>query len=254
MSELEPTLSSAHREPADSHAALAECRAQLTQTKAELDGLLYAISHDLRAPMRAITGFSRALQEDCAELMNAETQHHLQRIIESTQKLNDMLDGLLALSRLSSVEFERMSLDLSALAREATQQVARLYPQHNPELHIAEGLLCEGDPRALRQTLQHLFDNSFRCTAGKPGALIEFGIDESAQEPGVYFVRDNGVGFDMNQAHKLFIPFQRLHARSDLCGAGLGLACAQRIVSRHGGRIWADSAAGQGATFRFTLG
>jgi len=236
-----------------STALVDELKSQLAYSRRELDGLLYAISHDLRAPLRAISGFSQALIEDCADETDSTAHHHLDRIRESTQRLNGMFDGLLTLARQSQMELELLQVDINVLAQEAHQLIARQYPHLHPDFITAGPMPAYGDPRALRLVLQYLLDNAWKCSADRSPACIECGMESIDGVP-AFYVRDNGVGFDMAYVHKLFIPFQRLHARAELSGNGLGLACAQRIIARHGGRIWAESVPDTTTTFHFTLG
>lgn len=231
---------------------LHDCQAQLVQQQQEMNGLLYAISHDLRAPLRAISGFSQALREQAAATLDSTGLHYLQRVEDSSRRMALLLDGLLSLSRLSQAEMVCMDIDLSRLSQEAASSVAAQYPQHHPQLIIAPDMHVHADARLLKQALQRLFDNAWKCTAGKTDALIEVGHTEMENQP-VYYVRDNGIGFDMSFAGKLFVPFQHLHARSELNGIGLGLASFQRIIARHSGRVWAQAKPDTGAQFFFTL-
>jgi light-regulated signal transduction histidine kinase (bacteriophytochrome) len=232
--------------------ALHECETQLAQERQEMAGLLYAVSHDLRAPLRAVSGFSQALREHAGSSLDSTALHYLQRIEDSSRRMTTLLDGLLSLSRLSQAEMLWTDIDLSKLSDEVALQLAQQHPEHQPELLIAPNMQIHGDARLLRQVLQRLLENAWKCTAGKPGARIEVGGTLLNSQP-VYYVRDNGVGFDMNYINKLFVPFQQVHARTELNGIGLGLAGAQRIIARHGGRIWAEASPDHGAQFFFTV-
>lgn len=231
---------------------LGEDRVQLTQLQQEMNGLLYAISHDLRAPLRAISGFGQALREHDQTKLDATGLHYLQRIEHAAQRMSILLDALVAISRLSQVEMTYTEFNLGQVATEAAATVALRYPQHHPQLVVAPNLMVRGDARLLRDALQRLLDNAWKCTAGRVNARIEIGQAMAEQRP-CYYVRDNGVGFDMNYAAKLFVPFQHLHAHHALNGIGIGLACVQRIVARHGGRVWAEAKPDGGAQFFFTL-
>ena len=217
-----------------------------------MEAFSYSVSHDLRAPLRSLDGFSQALMEDCADKLDAEGQDNLQRIRKASQRMGQLIDDLLNLSRLTRVEMTRQTVDLSKIARDVADELRAGDPQRGASFVIAEGLAAEADPRLLRIALTNLLSNAWKFTAKRPDARIEFGC---AGENGskAFFVRDNGVGFDMAYAGKLFGAFQRLHAMNDFPGTGIGLVTVQRIIHRHGGRIWADSVLEAGATFHFTL-
>jgi light-regulated signal transduction histidine kinase (bacteriophytochrome) len=218
----------------------------------ELEAFSYSVSHDLRAPLRSLDGFSQALMEDCADKLDAEGLDNLWRIRKASQRMGQLIDDLLNLSRLTRVEMNRQIVDLSKMAREAADELRTADPEREASFAIAEGLVAEADPHLLRIALNNLFSNAWKFTAKRPDARIEFGC---AGENGnkAFFVRDNGVGFDMAHAGKLFGAFQRLHAMHDFPGTGIGLVTVQRIIHRHGGRVWAESAMQAGATFHFTL-
>jgi light-regulated signal transduction histidine kinase (bacteriophytochrome) len=229
-----------------------ERTAQLLTANNELEAFSYSVSHDLRAPLRSLDGFSQALMEDCADKLDSEDQENLQRIRAASQRMGHLIDDLLNLSRLTRVEMTRETVNLSKLAQEVVVELRTGDPAREASVVIAEGLIAEADPKLLRIALTNLFANAWKFTAKRPDARIEFGC---AGENGskAFFVRDNGVGFDMAYAGKLFGAFQRLHAMHDFAGTGIGLVTVQRIVHRHGGRIWAESAVDAGATFHFTL-
>jgi PAS domain S-box-containing protein len=229
-----------------------ERTAQLLTANNELEAFSYSVSHDLRAPLRSLDGFSQALLEDCADKLDAEAQDHLRRIRGASQRMGHLIDDLLNLSRLTRVEMNRQAVDLSKIAHEVADELRAGEPGREATVVIAEGLVAQGDPQLLRIALTNLFANAWKFTAKRPDARIEFGC---AGENGdaAFFVRDNGVGFDMAYAGKLFGAFQRLHAMHDFPGTGIGLVTVQRIVHRHGGRIWAQSAVQAGATFNFSL-
>jgi PAS domain S-box-containing protein len=231
---------------------LARRYAELEAAHRELEAFSYSVSHDLRAPLRAIDGFSQALLEDCEPQLDERGKDYLRRIRAATRRMGELIDDLLALSRVTRQEMRRERVDLSALARSVVAQLRRLEPARRVEVVIADGLEAEGDAHLLRLVLENLLGNAWKFTAREPEARIEFGaLDEGGRT--AFFVRDNGVGFDMAYAHKLFAPFQRLHALSDFPGTGIGLATVHRVVARHGGRVWAVGEEGKGATFFFTL-
>ena len=218
----------------------------------ELEAFSYSVSHDLRAPLRSIGGFSQVLLEDCARQLGEEGRDSLRRIVAAVEKMGQLIDDLLKLSRVTRVEMRRARVDLSRLVRKITDELVKSQPQRTVELVIEEGLFADGDDQLLGVALRNLFDNAWKFTSRCERARIEFGAAKS-QGKAVYFVRDNGTGFDMAHAGKLFQPFQRLHKTSEFAGTGIGLASVQRIIHRHGGKVWAESKVGEGATFYFTL-
>jgi len=218
----------------------------------ELEAFSYAVSHDLRAPLRSIDGFSQALLEDCSGALSAEGQDYLRRVRAAAKRMADLIDGLLDLSRLSRDALRRERVDLSALARGAGEDFLKRESGRAVDLVIGEGATVFGDPRLLHVALQNLLENAFKFTRTRPYARIEFGVAGSDGQR-TFFVKDNGVGFDMAFASKLFDPFQRFHSSREFEGTGIGLATVKRIVHRHGGRIWAESAVDRGASFCFTL-
>ena len=226
--------------------------AQLEEANRELEAFSYSVSHDLRAPLRIIDGFSEALLEDYAGRIDKEGRGHLDRIRSNAQFMGQLIDDMLKLARVSKSEIQTEEIDLSGLARRSAADIARAYPAHAVDLAIADGLAVCGDPRLLRAVLNNLFDNAWKFTVRTPRPRVEFGASRNADET-VFFVRDNGVGFDMNYVGKLFGIFQRLHDRAEFPGTGIGLATVQRIVRRLGGRVWAEGEVGRGATFFFTL-
>src|SRR5882672_5739297 len=232
---------------------VAERTAQLETANKELEAFSYSVSHDLRAPLRSIEGFSHALMEDSAEGLNEAGKDSLQRIIGSTVKMGQLIDGLLNLSRVTRTQVKGGTVDLSALAREIVADLRQGENGRQVECVVAEGAVAEGDPALLRSVLQNLIGNAWKFTRKRDLARIEFGIDGGSGETR-YFVQDNGAGFDMAFADKLFGAFQRLHGQNEFPGIGIGLATVQRIVNRHGGRVWAIGAPDKGATVYFTLG
>jgi signal transduction histidine kinase len=232
---------------------VAERTAQLQIANKELEAFSYSVSHDLRAPLRSIEGFSRALMEDCADTLNEAGRDSLDRIIGSTVKMGQLIDGLLNLSRVTRTEVQDLKVDLSALAEEIVAELRDGERERQVECVVARGAFVEGDPALLRAVLQNLMGNAWKFTRQRASARIEFGFAEEAGER-TYYVRDNGAGFEMSYADKLFGAFQRLHRQDEFPGIGIGLATVQRIVSRHGGRAWAIGAPDKGATVYFTLG
>lgn len=226
---------------------------ELTVINKELESFSYSVSHDLRAPLRAIDGFSLALLEDCEPKLESEEKEHLRRIRAATGHMGRLIDDMLNLARTARYELVRSRVDLSALAREIFSELLAAEPERRVTVMIAPGQVAEGDRTLLRVVLDNLLGNAWKFTSKRPDARIEFGVQAKGTRT-VYFVRDNGAGFDMSYADKLFGAFQRLHTGSEFPGSGIGLATVQRIVHRHGGRVWAESALGEGATFYFEIG
>jgi PAS domain S-box-containing protein len=227
--------------------------AALEEANRELDAFNFSVSHDLRTPLRAIEGFSQALLEDSHERLDAEGREHLRRIVAATTRMGDLIEALYDLSRLSRAPLFPRPTDLSALARQLAAELREREPSREVEIDIADSPVAEGDARLLRIVLDNLLDNAWKYTAKTPRARIAFGATADGHGRTVYFVRDNGAGFDMRFADKLFRMFHRLHREAEFGGQGVGLTTAQRIVARHGGRIWAEAAPDTGATFFFTL-
>lgn len=218
----------------------------------ELETFSYSVSHDLRAPLRAIDGFGRVLEEDYAHTLDTEGKRALERIRAAAQRMGQLIDDLLGLARTAHHSLEPAEADLGALARETVERLAQGEPQRKVESLVADGLKVRVDVALMRIMLDNLLGNAWKYTARTAAARIEFGARVDGSET-VYYVCDNGAGFDMRYADKLFRPFHRLHG-SDYPGTGIGLALAQRIVHRHGGQIWAESSPEQGTCFYFTLG
>jgi PAS domain S-box-containing protein len=218
----------------------------------ELESFSYSIAHDLRAPLRSIDGFSQALLEDYSEQLDEEGRGHLRRVRSAAQRMAFLIDDLLKLSRLTRAEMHRTSVDLSALARSAGDKLKARWPERTIELSVADHLVVQGDPRLLAAVIENLLDNAWKFTRTRMPARVEVGSEDLGNAR-VLFVRDNGVGFDMSYVDKLFGVFQRLHAVSEYEGAGIGLATVQRVIHRHGGKVWAESQLDRGATFYFTL-
>lgn len=233
-------------------AKVEERTAELRASNAELEAFCHSVSHDLRAPLRGIDGFSLALAEDHGDRLPPEAERQLGFIREGVQRMGRLIDDLLALSRITRTELRRSEVDLSTLAEDSIARLRAIEPTRAVRVSIAPGLRAAGDPGLIAAALDNLLGNAWKFTGRTPDPVIEFGRDESAEPPS-FFVRDNGAGFDMAYAHKLFGAFQRLHSTREFEGTGIGLATVRRIVARHGGRTWADGEPGRGATFHFTL-
>ena len=232
---------------------VAERTAELEATNQELESFSYSVSHDLRAPLRGIDGFSQALLDRYADQLDDKGKHYLQRIRVGTQRMGELIDDLLKLSRVTRSEMQRTQVDLSALAREIAAELQRTQPERQVEWAIAPGLVSNGDARLLRIVLENLLNNAWKFTSLQVLTQIKFDVIPQEDAKSVYFVCDNGAGFDMAYVNKLFGAFQRLHSQTQFPGTGIGLATVQRIIHRHGGRVWAEGAVEQGATFYFTL-
>ena len=217
-----------------------------------LDEFNYSVAHELFAPLRRISGFTSELKLRCAEVMGPEGIDCLSEIMESTQQMNDLIDALMQLSRLAHLELQRVSVDLSGIAGGIAEELTLGAPQRAAVFKIAPQLCATGDPNLLKTALRNLLDNAWKFTAKREMAVIEFGCIQLESGSGFY-LKDNGVGFDMAEYGRLFHPFQQLHAAEFCSGNGMGLTAVKRIVERHGGRIWAEAAPDQGATFFFTL-
>lgn len=218
----------------------------------ELEAFTYSVSHDLRAPLRAIKGFSRALMEDFEEMPREELTEYVKRIFDSSEKMNRLISNLLKLSRLSQKNIHPREINLSRFAQESAEELRRQYPRHNVNFTIEPEMILHGDPPLLRAALDNLLENAWKFTQKSKNPKIEFGTIRRKDRL-IYFVRDNGPGFNMDYTDKLFKPFQRLHSDQEFPGTGIGLATVDRIIRRHGGSIWAESPPGQGAVFYFTL-
>ena len=235
---------------------LEDANRELEATNRELEAFSYSVSHDLRAPLRSIDGFSQILLEDYADELDEDGKDYLSRVRAATQRMGRLIDDLLGLSRVTRGTMNRERVNLSALAEEVAEDLREARPERTVEFSAQEGLEVWGDSRLLRVALENLIGNAWKFTEKEPEARVEFGVDEELSRKGrvpVYYVRDNGAGFEMAYADKLFGAFQRLHGSDEFEGTGIGLATVQRIVHRHGGRVWAEGEVGRGATFYFTL-
>jgi len=232
---------------------LAQQKIELEAVNKELESFSYSVSHDLRAPLRSIAGFSTALLEDYSEKLDDEGKQYLKHIQDSSELMAHLIDDLLKLSQVIRTNVNYDKVNLSDMAQEVVNELAKTEATRNVKVTIAPDITAYGDRNLLRLVLENLVGNAWKFSSKTPEPRIEIGtIDHNGKQ--AYFVRDNGVGFDMAYADKLFKPFQRLHKASEFPGTGIGLATVQRIVRRHGGEVWVESKLGEGATFFFTLG
>lgn len=238
----------------DALVALAAAKERAEAANRELEAFSYSVAHDLRAPLRAIDGFAQALLDDYAARLDDIGRRHLQRIRAAAQRMATLIDDLLRLSRVTRAEHHPVPVDLSRLARAAVAQLERIEPGRKIDIVIEDNITATGDPKLLAIVFDNLFGNAWKFTSKTEHPHIELGTTRTEQGERVYFVRDNGAGFDMAYQNKLFGVFQRLHPAHEFPGTGIGLATVKRIIERHGGRIWAEGALGKGATFFFTLG
>ena len=235
-----------------SERALQQRTAELEAANKELEAFSYSVSHDLRAPLRGIDGFSLALLEDYADKLDEKGRDYLSRVRGNAQKMSELIDAMLSLSRLTRGEIRRRTVDLSKVAKNIASELQKRQPERQVEFVIAEGVTADGDPEMLRVVLENLLGNAWKFTGKRSIARVEFGVTLKDGKP-VYFVRDDGAGFDMEYVDKLFGAFQRLHRTTEFPGIGIGLATIQRIIHRHGGLTWAEGEVEKGATFYFTL-
>ncbi|HEX3761827.1 MAG TPA: ATP-binding protein [Kofleriaceae bacterium] len=233
-------------------AELERLNARLDAANAELEAFSYSVSHDLRTPLRAIDGFSQALVEDYARVLDREGIDCLERLRAAARSMGRLIEDLQRLARVTRAELTWTDVDLSTMCRAIAAELAASEPDRAVELVVADGLTVRADERLLYQAVQNLIANAWKFTGKTDRARIEIGSMHEHGEP-VLFVRDNGAGFDMARADKLFAAFERLHSTSEFPGTGIGLAIARRIIHRHGGRIWAEGEPGRGATFYFTV-
>ncbi len=254
-SELQAAIHRSHRAEEDIKALnrhLERRIAELNDLNRELETFSYTVSHDLRGPLSRIAGFSKALLESHRGQLDDQGRLYLDRIDYSARRMNDLVEDLLNFSRLSGAEMNEQYVDMSGMVRALAMELSARDPERNVEFAIAHGIDAWGDPTLLRAALLNLLENSWKFTRKHGSASIEFGVAETPHGR-AYFLRDDGAGFDMAQAGRLFNPFQRLHKDSEFEGTGIGLATVDRIVRRHGGRIWAEAELERGATFYFIL-
>jgi PAS domain S-box-containing protein len=231
---------------------VAERTAQLQAANKELEAFSYSVSHDLRAPLRHINGFSQALLEDYSDSLDESGKGYLREVRAASQEMAQLIDDVLQLARVTRTEMRREAVNLTRVAHEVVDTLKKIHPERNIEFQIEEGLRTHGDKRLLKIVLTNLIGNAWKFTARQPQPKIAFAREEKNGEP-VYVVRDNGAGFDMTYADKLFGAFQRLHTAGEFEGTGIGLATVQRIINRHGGKVWAAGSVNQGASFYFKL-
>ncbi|MDM8541180.1 ATP-binding protein [Desulfococcaceae bacterium HSG9] len=226
---------------------------KLKETNAELEAFTYSVSHDLRAPLRAMIGFSRILMEKFADDLPDKARLYLKTIKDSSLELGNLIDDLLRLSRINRADIQRETINIKQLVEDVFEKIAYKYKDRDIELNIGDLPECHSDPILLKQVVTNLLSNAIKYTRCREIARIEIGSEPSDKEP-IYYVKDNGVGFDMRYADELFDVFQRLHQSEEYEGTGVGLAIVKRIVNRHGGNVWAQGKIDEGATFYFTLG
>lgn len=231
---------------------VAERTAELTAANAELESFSYSVSHDLRGPLRTVNGFSQALLDDYGSRLDQQGRDYIERIIAATGRMGAIIDSLLRLSRVTRSELVRHRVDISQVASAVGREMERRHPGRKVDFRVAEGLAAEADARLVETVLEDLLDNAWKYTARTAAPVVEVGavLTEGGK---AFFVRDNGIGFDPQYSDRLFRPFEKIHLGAEFGGYGVGLAIVHRIISRHGGRIWAEGAVGRGATFYFTL-
>jgi len=233
-------------------AMLEQLRARLRELEHEFDAFSHSVSHDLRAPLRSIQGFSQIVLNECSGSLPEEGREHLSRVCASTRRMSGLIDDLLTLSRIGRSAMTREPVDVSALARTVWRTLEKAESGRPVQFTLADGLCADADRHLLQIVLEHLLGNARKFTTGTAAPAVELGFRDDRGET-VFFVRDNGAGFDQAYVGRLFAPFQRLHADRDFPGRGIGLAIVQRVIRRHGGRVWAEGAVGSGATIAFTL-
>ncbi|MGH7465773.1 MAG: ATP-binding protein, partial [Longimicrobiales bacterium] len=246
--ELETAEARAARELAETKAVLVD---ELDRKNKELEAFGYSVSHDLRAPLRAIDGFSRAVLEDYGGTLEPRGRDYLQRVCAAAKRMSELIDDLLALSRVGRADIRRTRVDLSEVARNVIAEL-RKRSDRDVDAGVQDGIIVDADSRLMQIALENLLGNSWKFTTNTPAPRIDFGRQQDGDRV-TFFVRDNGAGFDMTYAERMFRPFQRLHSDAEFSGTGIGLATVHRIVDRHGGRVWAEGAVGRGATFYFTI-
>ncbi|RIE17593.1 ATP-binding protein, partial [Candidatus Cryosericum septentrionale] len=227
--------------------------AELTSANKELEAFSYSVSHDLRAPLRSIDGFSQAFLDDFGSTVPEEGRENLERVRRATQRMGQLIDDMLLLSRVTRREMHMQETDISALAADVTGELALDNPQRDVQLTIEPGMAATGDPQLLRIVLVNLLGNAWKFTSRRQHAHVSMGTVRDPEHGPAFFVRDDGVGFDAKYKEKLFVAFQRLHAQEEFPGTGIGLATIQRVIRRHGGDVWAEGEVDRGATFYFTI-
>ena len=252
LEQLNRTLRSKNEELEQTARSLREAKEATEEANRELEAFSYSVSHDLRAPLRSIDGFSQALLEDHAESLNDKGKNYLRRVRAAAQRMGQLIDDLLLLSRVGRTELSRHRIDLSEIVRKVVEELPMRDEGPKAALAVEGGVTADADSRLMRIVFENLLGNAWKFTAKTAERRIAFGT-EHQEEGTVHFVRDNGAGFNMAYVEKLFSPFQRLHSDAEFSGTGIGLATVRRIISRHGGRVWAEGAVGQGAAIFFTL-
>jgi light-regulated signal transduction histidine kinase (bacteriophytochrome) len=227
---------------------------ELNDTNRELEAFSYSVSHDLRAPLRSIDGFSQALVEDAGPALAPEALSHLERIRAATQRMGRLIDEMIGLSKVARAEMKVERIDISDLVEQIVGELRRHAPERSVDVLIRPGMTATGDPQLVRLAFQNLLENAWKFTSRRPKATIDVGMSRDEDGIAAFYVGDNGAGFDPEYGDKLFGAFQRLHTVAEFPGTGIGLATVQRIVHRHGGRVWAEGETNQGACFYFTLG
>ena len=226
---------------------------ELENLNRELESFSYTVSHDLRSPLTCVQGFSNMLVAEYGSSLDNKGNDYLMRVISCSKRMSHIIESLLTLSKVAHFEMNYGSVDLSQIAKAISSEVSRTYPDLRVEFNITEGLVANGDARLIRIVMENLLSNACKYASKRTSPHIEFGAIRNDNGTMTYFVRDNGAGFDMAHADKLFVAFERLHSSEEYPGIGIGLATVQRIIHRHGGRIWAESEVGKGAVFYFTL-
>jgi light-regulated signal transduction histidine kinase (bacteriophytochrome) len=249
---LKQTEEKVQRLNAELEDRVTERTAQLEAANKELEAFSYSVSHDLRAPLRGVDGYIRMLKEDCAGQLDAEGIRLLNVVSSEAKRMGHLIDDLLKFSRLGREQMESTPVDMTALARDAFESLTRAAPESAPRFELKPLPLAQGDLGMLRQVFANLLGNAVKFTRNQPAPVIEVGGSSAGGEM-TYHVKDNGVGFDEKYGHKLFGVFQRLHSEEEFEGTGVGLALVQRVIHRHGGKIWAQGKPNQGAIFYFTL-
>jgi len=230
------------------------CRtAELRAANEELELFVGAVSHDLGAPLRAIRGFTEFALDECGPALGQKGRSYLDRVHSGAKRMQDLVSDLLRLSNVKELELRLTKVDLSALARDILNNLAADSPDRTVDVEVEKGMMVRADPGLLRIALENLLGNAWKYSSKTPQAKIEVGTEAQPDKSTAYYVRDNGIGFNMKYVDRLFKPFQRLHRQDDFPGTGVGLTTVHRIIQRHGGKVWAESGAGQGATFYFTL-
>jgi light-regulated signal transduction histidine kinase (bacteriophytochrome) len=236
------------------NASLAQRAAELEASNKELEAFAYSVSHDLRAPLRGIDGFAQALLEDCAGGLDATGRQYLGLVRQNAQRMSRLIDDLLAFSRVGRQALRTSPVQLDGVVQRAWEELGPDRAGRLVELRVGDLPACQGDPALLKQVFINLLGNALKFSRARSPAIVEVGCQDGQGGGAVYYVKDNGIGFDMQYVDQVFGVFQRLHRAEEYEGTGVGLAIVQRVIQRHGGRIWAEAAVGQGAAFYFTLG